>query len=69
MIIARQRKDDGGRYFGPYTSAKAVRDTMKFLRRVFPIRTCNKGIQPGSQERPCLNYHIGRCLEDPVPGR
>ncbi|NLV91841.1 MAG: excinuclease ABC subunit UvrC [Firmicutes bacterium] len=62
VIIARQRKDDGARYFGPYTSAKAVRDTMKFLRRVFPIRTCNKDIQPGSQERPCLNYHIGRCL-------
>lgn len=62
LVVVRKIKQDGCRYFGPYTDSQAVRNTLKFIRRVFPIRTCNKNIQPGSNERPCLNYHIKRCL-------
>lgn len=62
IVVVRKMKQDGCRYFGPYTDSHAMRDTLKFIRRVFPIRTCNKDIKPGSCERPCLNYHINRCL-------
>ncbi len=62
ILVVRRRLRDGARYFGPYTSAFAVRQTVKFLRKIFPIRTCRKDIVPGQQDRPCLNYHIGRCL-------
>ncbi len=62
VLLVRRRLSDGARYFGPYTSTSAVRNTLKFLRRLFPIRTCNGNLKPGARQRPCLNYHIGRCL-------
>ncbi len=62
VLLVRRRLADGGRYFGPYTSAGAVRDTLDLLRKLFPVRTCRKRIEPGQQDRPCLNFHIGRCL-------
>ncbi len=62
ILVVRKRLKDGSRYFGPYTNAMAVRETVKFLRKIFPVRTCRKDIVPGQQDRPCLNYHIGRCL-------
>lgn len=62
VLMVRKRIKDGSRYFGPFTSTNAVRSTLDFLRRLFPIRTCRKEIQPDSQDRPCLNYHIGRCF-------
>ena len=49
------------RYYGPYANAAAVRDTVRVLRKLFQIRTCSKVIKEGQQDRPCLNYHIGRC--------
>lgn len=62
VLLVRRRVRDGARYYGPYTSAMAVRNTLKFLRKLFPIRSCNKKIIDGEQnDRPCLNYHIGRC--------
>lgn len=62
VLMVRRRLKDGARYFGPYTDVTVVKKTLAFLRTLFPIRTCNKKIEEGSQERPCLNYHIGRCL-------
>lgn len=49
---------DGARYFGPYTNAGAVHETLKLLKRLFPLRTCRNMDVP----RPCLQYHIKRCL-------
>lgn len=61
VLVVRQRLKDGARYYGPYANAAAVRDTVRVLRKLFQIRTCSKVIKEGQQDRPCLNYHIGRC--------
>jgi excinuclease ABC subunit C len=61
VIITRSLKKDGSRYFGPYTQVGAVHETTKLLRSIFPLRTC-KQEKLGSQQRPCLNAHINRCL-------
>lgn len=62
VFMVRKRLKDGARYFGPYTDVTAVRETLSFLRSLFPIRTCRRTIQEGARGRPCLNYHLGRCL-------
>lgn len=62
VLMVRKRLKDGARYFGPYTDVTVVKKTLSFLRTLFPLRTCNKTIEEGWQDRPCLNYHIGRCL-------
>ena len=62
VFMVRRKVQDGSRYFGPYTNAKAVKETLLFLHKLFPLRTCKKDIRPGQQDRPCLNYHIGKCL-------
>lgn len=56
LLIVRGRKSDGSRYFGPYTSAKLLRQSTALLKRLFPLRTC----QPMPQ-KVCLAYHIGQC--------
>jgi len=53
---------DGARYFGPYTSGGDIKDTLKLLKRIFPVRSCNSTSGWGKQQRPCLNRQIGRCL-------
>lgn len=58
VIITRRIKKDGSRYFGPYTNVGAVKASLKLLRKLFPLRTC-KNI---NVDRPCLEYHIKRCL-------
>ena len=60
VTIVRRMARDGGRYFGPYTSAFNVRVTLEALRHVFPYLTCNRDIT-GQDERACLYFHIGRC--------
>lgn len=60
LIITRRMLDDGSRYFGPYTSVKAVHQTLDVLRRIFPYLTCKREIT-GRDKRACLYYHIGRC--------
>ena len=60
IYTVRRMQDDGARYFGPYTSSKAVHQTMELLRKLFPYLTCKREIT-GQDERPCLYYHIGRC--------
>ncbi|OWZ83811.1 excinuclease ABC subunit UvrC [Natranaerobius trueperi] len=61
-LITARRMGKKGRYFGPYPNAGAVRETIKLLRKLFPVRTC-KGDKPKNiGKRPCLNYYIDRCL-------
>jgi excinuclease ABC subunit C len=59
--IVRRIKKDGSLYFGPFSSAAAVRGTLKALDRIFPIRKC-KGDAPKKRARPCINFEMGRCL-------
>jgi excinuclease ABC subunit C len=60
LIIARKPAHDGSRYFGPYPRAQAVRDTIRLLRKIFPIRNCtNQKFKNAA--RPCLEFHIGHC--------
>lgn len=61
LEIVRRFQKDGALYFGPYTSARAVRDTLKYLHQLFPLRLC-KGKKLLPRERPCLNYPMGQCL-------
>ena len=63
ILLTRRIKKDNNRYFGPYTSAGAVRETIEVIKKIFPVRTCNRNIHEGQKpERPCLNYYIGQCL-------
>lgn len=62
VMIVRRRQSDGARYFGPYTNAKAMRSILKLAQKLFPIRTCTLALPLKTPRRPCLNYHIGRCL-------
>lgn len=63
ILFARQMKKDKSKYFGPYTSAGAVKDTIELLRKIYKIRTCNKSLPKDiGNGRPCLNYHIRQCL-------
>ena len=61
MYITRRLEKDGGRYFGPFASAKSVRQTLKVIKGIFPFRSCSKPIT-GTDSRACLEYHMGRCL-------
>jgi len=60
VSIARARKKDGARYFGPYTRSGAIAETMRLARRLFGYRTCSDH-KFRNVERPCLDYHIHRC--------
>jgi excinuclease ABC subunit C len=59
--ITRRLEENGGRYFGPFASAKSIRQTLRLIKGIFPFRSCSKPIT-GSDARPCLEYHIGNCL-------
>jgi len=61
VLTVRRMHDDGARYFGPYTSSKAVQQTLEVLHRLFPYLICKREIT-GKDRRPCLYYHIGRCV-------
>ena len=61
IYATRRMEQDGGRYYGPYASSGAVHQTLDLMRKLFPYRTCNREIT-GRDKRPCLYYHIGRCL-------
>lgn len=62
ILFAREMKKDKSRYFGPYTSAGAVKDTIELLNKLYRLRTCNRSLPRDiGQERPCLNYHIKQC--------
>lgn len=62
VLFARQMHKDKAKYFGPYTSAGAVKDTIDLIHKLYGIRTCNKALpKMQGKERPCLNYHIHQC--------
>lgn len=61
VMLARRVANDGARYFGPYTNSAAMRDTMRVLRKMFPVRTCSLDLSGELNFRPCLLYHIHRC--------
>lgn len=61
VYVTRRYEQDGGRYFGPFASAKSVKQTLRILQRIFPFRVCSKNIN-GKATRPCLEFHLGRCL-------
>jgi excinuclease ABC subunit C len=61
VAFTRVVRDDGARYFGPYTNAHGLRELINLIRVVFPLRTCREPID-GKRKRPCLQYHIKRCL-------
>lgn len=63
ILFSRTMKKDKSRYFGPYTSAAAVKDTIELLNKLYCLRTCNRVLpRDTGLERPCLNYHIKQCL-------
>lgn len=63
ILFSRQIKKDKSKYYGPYTSAAAVKDTIELLNKLFCLRTCNRNLPRDiGNERPCLNYHIKQCM-------
>ena len=62
VLFAREMKKDRSRYFGPYTSAGAVKDTIDLVNKIYQLRTCNRTLPRDiKKDRPCLNYHIHQC--------
>lgn len=62
VMLAREQKKDKAKYFGPYTSGKAVKDTIDLLQKIYRIRTCSRNLPRDiGKERPCLYYHIKQC--------
>ena len=62
LLFSRQMKKDKNKYFGPFTSAGAVKDTIELMRKIYKIRSCSRKLpQEMGKERPCLYYHIHQC--------
>ena len=62
VMFARTMKKDRSKYFGPYTSAGAVKDTIDLIHKLYKIRTCSRSLPKDiGKDRPCLNYHIKQC--------
>ena len=62
ILFSREMKKDKARYFGPFTSATAVKDTIELVNKLYQLRTCNRVLPRDiGKERPCLNYHIKKC--------
>ncbi|KAA8502745.1 excinuclease ABC subunit UvrC [Mediterraneibacter catenae] len=62
VVLSRKMLKDKARYFGPYTSSQAVRDTIDLIHKLFHLRSCNRSLPRDiGKERPCLNYHIKQC--------
>ena len=62
LSVTRQVRDDGARYLGPYVDVANMRKTLRELRRVFPVRTCRDFEDYRRRDRPCLYFHIKRCV-------
>jgi len=62
ILMTREYKKDGAKYFGPFTSSYAVKNTIEAILKIYPLKTCNRQVVYGKKAgRPCLNYHIGQC--------
>ncbi len=69
ITMTRSFKKDGSKYYGPFTSAMAVKNTIEAILKVYPLKTCNRQVKYGKKSgRPCLNYHIGQC-QGPCMGK
>jgi excinuclease ABC subunit C len=62
VIVTRKRDIPGARYFGPYTDVARLRRTLAIIRRLYTVRSCADDLPHETRDRPCLDYHIGRCL-------
>lgn len=62
LLFTRKVLKDGAKYFGPYSSAYAVRDTIQLLHKIFPLIPCGKSWKGIKEQSPCLYFHLGRCL-------
>ncbi len=63
MTVVRQMKKDGAKYFGPYTDVQAMWEIVDIIKQTWLLRTCSRNLPRDiGKERPCLNYHIGKCL-------
>ena len=63
VFITRSFVEDGSKYYGPYTDAYAVKETLNFIKELFPLKVCKKDYKEASpNNRPCLNFHIKKCL-------
>ena len=61
VLVTRRRDLAGARYFGPFTDVSALRNALGVIRRIFTVRSCSDDLPQERRERPCLDYHIGRC--------
>lgn len=61
LLVTRRRDLAGARYFGPYTDVADMRRTLALVRRIFTVRSCSDDLPRDRRDRPCLDYHIGRC--------
>jgi excinuclease ABC subunit C len=62
IYITRTKKEDKALYFGPYTNVGAVREVLKMIKQIFPLKRCKLNLEKNKINSPCLYYHIGRCL-------
>lgn len=61
VLVTRRRNIEGAKYFGPYTDVAQLRRTLAIIRRLYTVRSCSDDLPRDQRERPCLDYHIGRC--------
>ena len=62
VYVTRQTDDDGSRYFGPYTAVGSMRQALDLIKQLYTVRSCRYDLPTDAPSRPCLDYHIGRCL-------
>ncbi len=62
LILTRKMENDGSRYFGPYTNVGSLRETLKIIKKVIPLRSCREKFRVRGKGRPCLNFHLKYCL-------
>jgi excinuclease ABC subunit C len=62
VYVTRRLDNDGARYFGPYTEVGAMRQALEVVKRLYTVRSCRYNLPDDAPARPCLDYHIGRCL-------
>ena len=68
LTVTRKVRDDGSLYFGPYPNPSALKDTIRLIRKTFPLATCSISLDKPTLERPCVEYQINRCLGPCVQG-
>ena len=62
VYVTRKTVDDGSRYFGPYTAVGSMRQALDLIKQLYTVRSCRYDLPTDAPSRPCLDYHIGRCL-------